>query len=43
MHLMFQGPQNPLYPLRSLLSPYYQDVSGLQKLKCTYRRKAAFS
>ena len=22
MHFMFQGPQNPLYPLRSLLPPY---------------------
>ncbi len=43
MHFMFQGPQNPLYPLGSLLSPYYQDVSGLQKLKCTYRPSGAFS
>ena len=22
MHFMFQGPQNPLYPMRSLLFPY---------------------
>ncbi len=43
MHFVFQGPQNPLYPLRSLLSPYYQDVSGSQKLKCTYSTKMAFS
>ncbi len=43
MHFILRCPQNPLYPLDSSFSPYYQDVSGLQKLKCTYRPKAAFS
>ncbi len=43
MHFMFQGPQNPLYLLCFLLSPYIQDVSGLQKLKCTYRAERTFS
>ncbi len=43
MHFIFRCPQNPLYPLGSSFSPYYQDVSGLQKLKCTYRLRVAFS
>ncbi len=43
MHFVFHGPQNPLYPLGPSFSPYYQDVSGLQKLKCTYRTRGAFS
>ncbi len=42
MHFMFQGPQNPLYPLGSSFSPYYQDVPVLQKLKCTYRPSGSF-
>ncbi len=37
MHFVLRCPYSPLYPLCSSLSLYYQDVSVLQKLKCTYR------